>query len=204
MLPEQVKTRGINNPLVLEAMSKVPRHLFVPSEYQESAYADSPLPIGEGQTISQPYIVAFMTEILKLSKQDKVLEIGTGSGYQTAILAELCKQVYSVEIIHTLACGANSLLLDLGYRNIKIKLGDGYEGWPEYAPYDAVVVTCCPTHIPQSLTEQLKERGKIIIPVGKPHSQKLVLLQKINNKVYKQNIFEVRFVPMTKEGGKTY
>lgn len=205
MIEQQLKSRGIKDSRVLKVMQKVPRHAFVPPSYRDYAYADTPLPIGEKQTISQPYMVAFMTEILELKGSEKVLEIGTGSGYQAAILAELCREVYSVEIIESLARRANKLLRDLGYVHIRIKLGDGYLGWKEHAPYDAIIVTCSPTHIPSALEEQLKEGGKMIIPVGPSGGhQELFLLEKKNGQMRQKNIFAVRFVPMTKRGGESY
>jgi protein-L-isoaspartate(D-aspartate) O-methyltransferase len=166
MVEAQIKARGVKEPRVLAAMLKVERHLFVPKDLRPTAYSDQPLPIGESQTISQPYIVALMTELLDLKGEEKVLEVGTGSGYQAAILAELAKEVYTIEIIDKLATSAEKLLLDLGYRNIKVKAGDGYLGWPEAAPFDAIIVTCAPDHIPKPLMDQLKEGGRMVIPVG--------------------------------------
>ncbi|MEW6087887.1 MAG: protein-L-isoaspartate(D-aspartate) O-methyltransferase [bacterium] len=197
MVETQIRAMGVKDERVLEAMLKVRRHLFVPKTYQNSAYIDSPLPIGEGQTISQPYIVALMTELLELKGDEKVLEIGTGSGYQAAILSELCKEVYTIEIIETLGKRAGKLLEDLGYKNIKVKIGDGYKGWPEYAPFDAVIVTAAPDHIPQALIDQLKEGGRMVIPVG-DYFQELKLVKKINGKPVIENITAVRFVPMIK------
>jgi protein-L-isoaspartate(D-aspartate) O-methyltransferase len=197
MVETQLKARDITDPRVLDAMLKVERHKFVPKEYQHLAYIDEPLPIGFGQTISQPYIVAKMTELLELNKNDKVLEIGTGSGYQAAILAELCKEVYTIEIIPELAQRAEKLLKELGYKNIFVKVGDGYYGWPEHAPFDKIIVTCAPKEIPQKLVEQLKDGGKMVLPVGDVF-QELVVVEKHNGVVTKKSVFPVRFVPMIK------
>ena len=158
MVTEQLKPRGINDERVLNAMNKVPRDEFVPQDVRATSYADQPLPIGQGQTISQPYVVAFMTEQLRLSGTDRVLEIGTGSGYQAAILAELAAEVYSIEIIEPLAKTAEATLQGLDYKNVHVKAGDGYKGWPEHAPFDAITVTCAPDHVPQPLIDQLKDR----------------------------------------------
>ncbi|MBN2466566.1 MAG: protein-L-isoaspartate(D-aspartate) O-methyltransferase [Deltaproteobacteria bacterium] len=197
MLKEQIIARGIRDRRVIEAMEKVPRHLFVPGHYQGSAYSDGPLPIGEGQTISQPYIVAFMTEALDLKSEDRVLEIGTGSGYQAAVLAEIVKDVYSIEVIPTLARRARKMLARLGYENISIKIGDGYKGWPEAAPFDAVIVTCAPEDIPQPLVDQLKDGGRMVIPVGKAWAvQKLLRAVKSNGRLTTTEEMPVRFVPM--------
>jgi protein-L-isoaspartate(D-aspartate) O-methyltransferase len=197
MVETQLKARDITDQRVLDVMLKVERHKFVPKEYQHLAYIDEPLPIGFGQTISQPYIVAKMTELLELNKNDKVLEIGTGSGYQAAILAELCKEVYTIEIIPELAQRAEKLLKELGYKNIFVKVGDGYYGWPEHAPFDKIIVTCAPKEIPQKLVEQLKDGGKMVVPVGDVF-QELVVVEKHNGVVTKKNVFPVRFVPMIK------
>ncbi|HRX12198.1 MAG TPA: protein-L-isoaspartate(D-aspartate) O-methyltransferase, partial [Draconibacterium sp.] len=189
---------------VLNAFYKVERHRFVLPEYILKAYEDYPLPIDEGQTISQPYIVAFMTEALDLKPSDKVLEIGTGSGYQAAILAEICDSVFTIEIFQKLAEKAIDLFTELGYRNIFCKIGDGYKGWPDYAPFDAIIVTCSPTHIPQPLKVQLAEGGRMIIPVGSYPSQSLVLLEKQKGKIRQKKILPVRFVPMIDNKGKKY
>lgn len=204
MIKTQIEQRGVSNPRVLDALKKVQRHRFVPKKYRSFAYNDYPLPIGEGQTISQPYIVALMTEILNPDKGAKVLEIGTGSGYQAAILAELYKQVYTIEIIDTLGEQAKKLLSKLGYKNIHVKIGDGYKGWKKNSPFDAIIVTCAPSHIPQPLKDQLAEGGKMIIPVGKAYNQKLVLLTKKEGKMKKIEVIPVRFVPMMGIDGKKY
>ena len=177
MVNEQIKGRGISDKRVLDAMIKVPRHLFVPEPYTANAYDDRPLPIGLNQSISQPYIVAFMTEVLRLKATDRVLEIGTGSGYQAAILAEICDSVYTIDIFESLADRARKTLNQLGYMNILVKHGDGYRGWPEHAPFDAIIVTCAPTRIPQPLKDQLAEGGRMIIPVGELTVQQLILLE---------------------------
>ncbi len=194
---------GIKDERVLEAMEKVPRHEFVPQEERLRAYEDSPLPIGFGQTISQPFIVAYMTEALKLKSTDRVLEVGTGSGYQAAVLSHLVKEVYSIEIVEGLAKRAAKTLLKLAYENVKTKFADGYQGWPDKAPFDALIVTCAPDKIPQALIDQLKEGGRMIIPVGKEgHVQELYLLQKKGGKVREKVVMPVRFVPMTGGGRK--
>ncbi|MCX8118192.1 MAG: protein-L-isoaspartate(D-aspartate) O-methyltransferase [Desulfobacterota bacterium] len=201
MVETQIKQRGVKDERVLAAMLKVERHRFVPEEYQALAYSDQPLPIGEGQTISQPYIVALMTELLELKGEEKVLEVGTGSGYQAAILAELAKEVYTIEILETLATSARRLLQELGYPNIQVKAGDGYLGWPEAAPFDAIIVTCAPDHIPVPLIEQLKEGGRLVLPVG-THAQELKKVIKRSGKIETIDVIPVIFVPMTGEGVK--
>ena len=201
MVETQIKARGVKDPRVLSALLKVERHRFVPEEYLNSSYSDQPLPIGEDQTISQPYIVALMTELLDLKREEKVLEIGTGSGYQAAILAELAKEVYSIEIIESLASKAKNLLLELGYQNIKVKAGDGYLGWPDVAPFDAIIVTAAPDHIPKSLIEQLKEGGRMVVPVG-TYTQELKKIIKRSGKIETTDVIPVVFVPMTGEGVK--
>lgn len=196
MVDSQIKARGVNDCLVLNALSKVERHLYVPENLQQFAYADEPLPIGYGQTISQPYIVAYMTEALKLQPDHHVLEIGTGSGYQAAILAEIVSQVYTIEIVEPLALESQNNLFKNGYRNIHFKIGDGYQGWPEAAPFDAIIVTAAPPEIPQPLIDQLKEGGKMIIPIGVGY-QKLILLTKKEGEIIQESLLPVRFVPMT-------
>jgi protein-L-isoaspartate(D-aspartate) O-methyltransferase len=200
MVTEDIQKRGVDDPRVLQAMLKVERHLFVPENYRHMAYADRPVPIGEGQTISQPYIVALMTYHLHLKPEDKVLEIGTGSGYQAAVLAELAKEVYSIEIIDELARTAQERLRQLGYTNVWVKNGDGFYGWKEYAPYDAIIVTCAAPSIPEHLVEQLTEGGRMILPLGgEPFHQSLTVLTKQGGKIEKQLISDVVFVPMTGE-----
>ena len=200
MIEKDLKGRDISDPKVLSAMEKVKRHLFVNKDLWSVAYNDHPLTIGEGQTISQPYIVALMTQCLTLEPTDKVLEIGTGSGYQAAVLAELVDKVYSIEIKKGLAKKASAKLKDLGYRNIEVKQGDGYFGWPEHAPFDAVIVTCAPDNIPPPLTKQLKEGGRLIIPVGETLLyQTLTLVTKVKGTLQVERISGVRFVPMTCE-----
>lgn len=204
MVRDQLMSRGIKDERVLTAMLKVERHRFVPSAYRNQAYEDYPLPVGEGQTISQPYIVAFMTEALNLKKEDKVLEIGTGSGYQAAILGEICDSVFTIEIFQSLALSAMKTLDELGYSNVYVKIGDGYKGWAEHAPYDAVIVTCAPADIPEMLEEQLAEGGRMIIPVGSDYTQNLYLLEKKAGKLQKKSVLPVRFVPMINENGVKY
>jgi len=204
MVLEQIELRGVNDRAVLKAMRKVPRHKFVPDIYMEYAYNDYPLPIGEEQTISQPYIVAYMTAALKLEPNDKVLEIGTGSGYQAAVLAEICDSVYTIEIFESLGNKALKLLNSLHYDNIKVKIGDGYKGWPEFSPFDVIIVTCSPSEIPQPLIDQLKEGGRMIIPVGLKNNQNLILLKKKDGKIKQHSVLPVRFVPMINEFGEEY
>ena len=193
--------RDITNAKVLAAIGKVPRHEFVPERLRSMAYQDSPLPIGYNQTISQPYIVAFMTERLEPKPTDRVLEIGTGSGYQAAVLAELVAEVNTIEIIEPLAKGAEETLKRLGYKNVHVRAGDGYKGWPEAAPFDGIIVTCAPDHIPKPLIEQLKEGGRMIIPVGEWYDQKLYLLRKNGGRLEQKAVLPVRFVPMTRKRG---
>ena len=200
MVKKDLKERDISDRNVLEGMGRVPRHRFVPKRYLNQAYADHPLPIGEGQTISQPYIVALMTQWLNVSQGDTVLEIGTGSGYQAAVLAEIVDQVYTVEIREKLAQRADMLLKDLEYTNIEVKASDGYFGWEEHAPFDGIIVTAAANHVPPPLIQQLKDGGRIIIPVGNPYSyQKLVLIEKRGGDVFSKNITGVMFVPMVGE-----
>jgi protein-L-isoaspartate(D-aspartate) O-methyltransferase len=202
MVQQQLKARGINDGRVLAAMAKVAREEFVPPNSRTESYEDGPLQIGYGQTISQPYIVAFMTEQLQPKRNDRVLEVGTGSGYQAAILAELVAEVYTIEIIEPLAKNSEATLQRLGYKNVHVKAGDGYKGWPEHAPFDAVTVTCAPDHIPQPLVDQLKDGGRMIIPVGGFGDQELYLLEKKNGEMQRRAVLPVRFVPMTGEATK--
>jgi protein-L-isoaspartate(D-aspartate) O-methyltransferase len=197
MVNRQIISRGIRNPLTLKAMQKVPRHQFVPQAYESRAYEDTPLPIGYDQTISQPFIVAYMTELAKPAKWKKVLEIGTGSGYQAAVLAEIVEKVYTIEIIPQLAKEASARLGSLGYKNITTKTGDGYQGWKEFAPFDVIMVTAADDHIPEPLLEQLAENGRLIMPVGSPSSaQNIILAIKKNGKIEKNKLAMVRFVPL--------
>ena len=200
MADRDLKGRGIRDSRVLEAMGKVPRHLFVREQERRRAYEDIPLPIGEGQTISQPYIVALMTEALRLKPSDRVLEIGTGSGYQAAILAEIAKDVFTIEIKPSLAERARSRLKELGYGNIEVRTGDGYLGWEEKAPFDAIILTAAPDHIPPRLTAQLKEGGRMVLPLGKAGSlQTLILTTKEKGELHSEQIAPVAFVPMVGE-----
>lgn len=197
MVNNQIVSRGIRNQLTIKAMLKVPRHLFVPQQYITHAYDDNPLPIGNEQTISQPFIVAYMTELAKPARWKKVLEIGTGSGYQAAILAEVVDTVYTIEIIPELAREAAARLIKLGYKNIVTKTGDGYNGWKEHAPFDVIMVTAADDHIPQPLLDQLSENGRLIMPVGSPSSaQQIVLAVKKDGKIQKSKLAMVRFVPL--------
>jgi protein-L-isoaspartate(D-aspartate) O-methyltransferase len=197
MVEQQIVSRGVEDSRVIKAMFEVPRHLFVPARYRHLAYSDSPVPIGEGQTISQPYIVALMSAELNLEPTDKVLEVGTGSGYQAAILAEMVKEVYTIEIIDLLGKRAEETLNSLGYANVKVRIGDGYEGWPEYAPFDKIIVTCAPTEIPELLVDQLKEGGLMVIPVGSAGSQYLYRVKKHLGAVETESVIPVTFVPLT-------
>ncbi|MEJ5306344.1 MAG: protein-L-isoaspartate(D-aspartate) O-methyltransferase [Ignavibacteria bacterium] len=199
MVNLQIRARGIKNETVLNAMRKVPRHLFVPKSRISEAYDDGPVPIGYGQTISQPFIVAYMTEVIDPEKCKKVLEIGTGSGYQAAVLAEIVDSVFTIEIITELFKEAKDRLEKLGYKNIKVKNADGYYGWKEYAPFDAIVVTAAAEFVPPPLIEQLKEGGKMVIPVGSPfYTQNLILVEKKDGKVFSKNLMPVRFVPFVR------
>jgi protein-L-isoaspartate(D-aspartate) O-methyltransferase len=200
MVDTQIRRRGVTDQDVLDALETVPRHEFVPDQVKSQAYADHPLPIGYGQTISQPYIVALMTELLDLKTTDRVLEIGTGSGYQAAILAEIVAEVYTVEIIEPLAIVAQERLARLGYDNVHTLHADGYFGWEEHAPYDAIIVTAAPDHIPQPLVQQLAEGGHLVIPVGPPGGyQTLWQITNEGGKIKKRNITGVLFVPLTGE-----
>jgi protein-L-isoaspartate(D-aspartate) O-methyltransferase len=202
MVERQLVTRGINDQRVLAAMAKVPREEFVPPDSRAASYEDGPLPIGYAQTISQPYMVAFMTEQLRLKPSDRVLEVGTGSGYQAAILAELVSEIFSIEIVEPLAKNAEATLQRLGYKNVHLKIGDGYKGWPETAPFDAIIVTCAPDKVPQPLVDQLKDDGRMVIPVGDRFAQQLYLLEKKNGQLKQSATLPVRFVPMTGETPK--
>ena len=204
MVSSQIAARGIKDKKVLEVIRRVPREVLAGTDDPAAAFYDGPCPIGYGQTISQPYIVAYMTEKLKLSRNDRVLEIGTGSGYQAAILAEICDTVYTVEIVPELAIRASNLLKILHYENIVIRTGDGYQGWQEHSPFQAIIVTCSPTHVPEPLTEQLAEGGKMIIPVGERYRQRLVLLEKRDGKLTQKSVLGVSFVPMVDERQHEY
>lgn len=197
MVDTDIQARGIKDEAVLRAMRRVERHRFVPEPLQPIAYADQPLPIGEDQTISQPYIVALMTELLELKPEDKVLEIGTGSGYQAAVLAEIANEVYTIEIIPSLAQGAEKRLKELGYQNVFVRAGDGYLGWPEQAPFDAIIVTAAPEEIPKPLIDQLKVGGRMVIPAGNFPDQILYLVRKTESGIEKKEVIPVHFVPMT-------
>jgi protein-L-isoaspartate(D-aspartate) O-methyltransferase len=202
MVNEQITARGVTDERVLAAMRKVPRDAFVPEKFRASSYDDGPLPIGYDQTISQPYIVALMTEQLRTQPGHRVLEIGTGSGYQAAILAELVAEVYTIDIVEPLTKTAEAVLQSLGYKNVHVKAGDGYKGWPEYGPFDGIIVTCAPDHVPEPLTAQLKEGGRMVIPVGPQLAQELYVVQKQNGQLRQAAVLDVRFVPMTGDGAK--
>ena len=203
MVEHDLKARGIRDGRVLKVMGEIPRHLFVDERYRSQAYADHPLPIEEGQTISQPYVVALMTETLKPGSSDRVLEIGTGSGYQAAVLAGIVREVYSVEIRKALSDRAAARLRALGYKNVTIKYADGYFGWPEHAPFDAIIVTCAANHIPAPLIKQLKEGGRLILPLGSTtYFQTLTLVAKKAGQTDVQHLTGVAFVPMTGEAQK--
>jgi len=200
MVEHDIKGRGVNNSRLLQVMARVPRHLFVGERYRWQAYDDHPLPIAEGQTISQPYVVALMTEALHLKPSDRVLEIGTGSGYQAAVLAELVQSVYTVEIRKPLADSAAKLLAELGYRNVRVRYGDGYFGWEEAAPFDAIIVTTAANHIPPPLIRQLKDGGRLILPLGSTvYSQNLTLVTRKGERLNVEQLGSVAFVPMTGE-----
>ena len=194
----QASGRGITDPQVLKAMEKVPRHEFTPENVRAEAYDDTALSIGHGQTISQPFIVAFMTAQLQPQPEDRVLEIGTGSGYQAAVLAELVREVCTIEIVNPLAERARADLQRLGYNNVQVQSGDGHSGWPNPESFDAIIVTCAPDHVPAPLIAQLKEGGRMVIPVGPLHHQQIYLLQKTNGEMNQQALIPVRFVPLTR------
>ncbi len=199
MVKEQIETRGVRDEKTLRAMRRVPRHLFVPEAARPAAYEDSPLPIGQDQTISQPFIVAYMTAALGLKGGEKILEIGTGSGYQAAILAEIAAEVYTIEIVPSLAASAAERLAALGYRNVRVRAGDGYRGWPEAAPFDGILVTAAPDHIPQPLIDELKPGARIVIPVGVSSQELRVLSKRADGSLVEERTMPVRFVPMTGE-----
>ena len=204
MVKDQLEKRGIKDKGVLRVMRETPRHLFIPENLIDMAYDDGPLPIGEGQTISQPYIVALMTELLELKGNERILEIGTGSGYQTAVLSPLTKEVYSIEIVKSLSESAVKKLNEMQYQNVIVKYGDGYKGWSEYAPFDAIIVTAAPSHVPQILVDQLKIGGRMVLPVGMQY-QKLKVIRKIDDdKIGEKNIISVRFVPMVHSNQNFY
>jgi protein-L-isoaspartate(D-aspartate) O-methyltransferase len=196
MVREQIVARGITDERVLNAMRTVPRHEFVPEKWRNESYKDHPLPIGNEQTISQPYLVALMTQQLRPQPDHRVLEIGTGSGYQAAVLCGLVAEVYSIDIVESLAKAADARLQRLGYKNVHVKIGDGYKGWPEHAPFDSIIVTCAPDHVPQPLIDQLKEGGRMVIPVGPELAQELYVVQKANGQLRQSALLDVRFVPM--------
>jgi protein-L-isoaspartate(D-aspartate) O-methyltransferase len=199
MVERQLRQRGIDDPRTLRAMSKVPREKFVPKELINKAYDDRPLPIGYNQTISQPFIVGFMTQEIQPKPTHRVLEIGTGSGYQAAVLGELVAEVYTIEIVRPLAQQAEALLRELGYKNVHVKAGDGYKGWPEHAPFDAIIVTAAPDHVPQPLVDQLKEGGRLVIPVGQNPAQRLYTYEKRGGSLKEIAVMPVRFVPLTRD-----
>ncbi len=204
MIENQIVRRGINSKSVLDALLKVERHLFIPQKMRREAYQDHPIPIGAGQTISQPFIVAYMTEKLSVQADHKVLEVGTGCGYQTAILCELAKQVYTIELIEELGIKAGKILKELNYKNFVLKIDDAYKGWQEFAPFDRIMVTCAPENIPDKLIEQLAEGGRMIIPAGKRFNQELFLIEKHSSKITKKHLLSVRFVPMKKKYREEY
>ena len=199
MVNEQIAIRGVTDPEVLAVLQKTPRHRFVPDEVSKYAYNDHPLPIGEGQTISQPYIVAFMTEMLDLDSNHKILEIGTGSGYQAAVLSPLVNHVYTIEIVKSLANSADSTIKKLGYKNITVRWGDGYKGWPKEAPFDRIIGTAAPPEIPLALIEQLKPGGKMVLPVGTRWQEIVVVTKNASGEISKKNVLPVRFVPMVRQ-----
>jgi protein-L-isoaspartate(D-aspartate) O-methyltransferase len=199
MVEETIVARGVRDSLALHALRTVPRHRFVPPAAQALAHGDHPLPIGEGQTISQPYIVAAMTELLELAPGEKVLEVGTGSGYQAAVLATITPRVYSIEIVESLARSAAERLRGLGYSTVQVRAGDGYQGWPEAAPFDAIIVTAAPDHVPAPLVEQLAPGGRLVIPVGESFQELKVIARALDGSLGERSVMPVRFVPMTGE-----
>ena len=201
MVQEQIVARGIRDPRLLEVLRKIPRHRFVPLEMQPVAYEDTALPIGLGQTISQPYVVAFMTEALELKPQDRVLEIGTGSGYQAAVLSLLVREVYSMEIVERLGKEAEARLKEMGYNNVRVRIGNGYRGWPEAAPFDAIIVTAAPEDVPPALIEQLRVGGRMVVPVGR-YEQDLIRIRRVPKGLEREKLLPVRFVPMVGESDR--
>ena len=202
MVEKQLELREVTHPATLAAMRKVPRHLFVPGEFRAEAYDDHPLPIGHAQTISQPYVVALMTQLIRPDRQSRVLDIGTGSGYQAAVLAQLCQEVYSIEIVRPLAEQAGARLAALGYKNVTVRAGDGYRGWKEHAPFDGIIVAAAATHVPQPLVDQLAPGGRLVMPVGN-HFQELLLVEKQKDgRIDRRAVIPVAFVPMTGEAEK--
>jgi protein-L-isoaspartate(D-aspartate) O-methyltransferase len=197
MVDQHLRARDITDSHVLEVMGRVGRHRFVPEDFRGQAYADHPLPIGHEQTISQPYIVALMTQLARPKPTDRALDIGTGSGYQAAVLAELCKEVYSIEILKPLADGARTRLEELGYDNVTVRCGDGYQGWPDKAPFDVIIVAAAPDHVPKPLVEQLAPGGRLVIPVGSFYQELLLLQKQTDGAVRQESVIPVRFVPMT-------
>lgn len=204
MVRTQIQARGVHDPAVLDAMRRVPRHVFVPVAERRNAYRDTPLPIGEGQTISQPYIVALMTELVRPQASDRALEIGTGSGYQCAVLAELVEHVYTIELEPELARKAQAALAEAGYENVTSRTGDGYAGWPEHAPFDVIVVTAAPDHVPQALVDQLAPGGRMVVPVGPAYTgQQLLLIEKDSEgELHTSKHTAVRFVPLRRDAGE--
>ena len=196
MVKDQIEKRGVKDKRVLRVMRETPRHLFIPENLKNMAYEDGPLPIGEGQTISQPYIVALMTELLQLEGNESVLEIGTGSGYQTAVLSPLAKEIYSIEIVKSLAVRASNKLKELEYHNVTVKYGDGYKGWVENSPFDAIIVTAAPDHVPHALIDQLKVEGRLVLPIGTRNQKLKVITKNDDGTVGEINIISVQFVPM--------
>ena len=197
MIKDQIEVRGIKDPVLLDALQEVPRDRFVPPEFQSQAYEDRPIPIGHGQTISQPFIVAYMIEALKLRDSDRVLEVGTGCGYNAAVLSRIVKEVYSVERIRDLSQDARFTLSELGYKNVHLKVGDGYKGWPEHAPFNAIILTAAPPDVPDVLFEQLADGGRLIVPVG-TEDQVLRIYRRQGKRIEHKNLIGVRFVPMIK------